>query len=428
MRTKKFLILICLVLLVSISLVAKPTVTLKLVVRSWTKDIIDWATERVQENHPDLNIVVDASFYEYNETRTQLAMRLSRREPIDIMQLDHIWLGEFKNMIKQLDIDDLWGYYNFLPPFREICQRYADPGKTLGFYFSTDLRLIYWNKKLMEELGITNVEIKTWEDVKKYAMLVKEKEDLLPEGVKPVGFMAGPTEHTNSRWYNYLWSAGGDILTPDGKKAAFNSEAGVRALEFYGWFLKNGLVEPADVLSPSSGAVYDESFLKGKFVISLGNGEWLGTWTIYDIGMPLEDFNNTFDAAIIPAPASGGEPGACVAGGYLFSISKFSKNVDLAKEFLWYLTGPIGWNDNSGTKKDGVVTIYSALNTLSSMPFADEIKTALNHAHFRPTIPEYSKISEIIRSAIQEYVMNYNKVSAKEVLDKAAAKVNKILK
>jgi len=74
------------------------------------------------------------------------------------------------------------------------------------------------------------------------------------------------------------------------------------------------------------------------------------------------------------------------------------------------------------------VTIYSALNTLSSMPFADEIKTALNHAHFRPTIPEYSKISEIIRSAIQEYVMNYNKVSAKEVLDKAAAKVNKILK
>ena len=102
----------------------------------------------------------------------------------------------------------------------------------------------------------------------------------------------------------------------DGKKAAFNSEAGVRALEFYGWFLKNGLVEPADVLSPSSGAVYDESFLKGKFVISLGNGEWLGTWTIYDIGMPLEDFNNTFDAAIIPAPASGGEPGACVAGGY----------------------------------------------------------------------------------------------------------------
>ena len=27
-----------------------------------------------------------------------------------------------------------------------------------------------------------------------------------------------------------LWEAGGDILTPDNKKAAFNSPAGVRAL------------------------------------------------------------------------------------------------------------------------------------------------------------------------------------------------------
>ena len=70
----------------------------------------------------------------------------------------------------------------------------------------------------------------------------------------------------------------------------------------------------------------------------------------------------------------------------------------------------------------------SALSTIDNLPYADLIKQAVEHARFRPTIPEYPKIAEVIRDTIQNYVMNYNKVSAKDVLEKGAKQVKNILK
>ncbi len=421
-----FLVVLIVALLVSGVAVAKKKVVLNVVTRTWAKEMIAYATKRLQENHPDLDIVVDAKFYEYQDTRTQLAMRLARREPIDVMTVDHIWLGEFKDLMMPIDIKKIPNYDEWIPAFRKLMEKYAPKGYTLGLYGGTDVRLIFWNKEYMKKIGIDKVYIKTWEDVKAYAQIIKSNLDKLPEGVKPVGFMAGSTEHTNSRWYDYLWSAGGDILTPDEKRAAFNGEAGVKALEFYGWFLKNGMVDPEDVLSPKNGEVYDQAFLNGKFVISLGNGHWLGDTTARNVGMTHEEFVKKFGAALIPAPAEGGERGTSVAGGYVWGISKFSKHPDLALEFIYYLTGPDDWNVE-GTGKYGIPTVKSALNTIDNLPYADLIKEALEHARFRPTIPEYPKIAEVIRDAIQKYVMNYKTVSAKQILDEAAEKVNEIL-
>jgi multiple sugar transport system substrate-binding protein len=424
-----FVIFILLAVMLTTCLVAKEKVVLKSVGRTWAKENLEWAAEKLQENHPELDIVLDSSVYEYNECRTQLAMRLSRGEKIDIMIIDNIWLSEFSGMMRQFDTATLSGYDDIIPAFKVILEKYAGPGKTLGYYYSTDDRLIYWNKAVMEKLGITDVKIETWDDVKKYATMIKEKEDQLEPGVKPVGFMAGATEHTNSRWYDLLWSAGGDILTPDSKEAIFNGEAGVDALEFYGWFLKNGMVTPEDVLSPASGEVYDQAFVNGKFVISLGNGEWIGTSTIQNVGMSAEQFSNDFGAALIPAPTADGERGTSVAGGYIYGVSKFAEHPELAIEFIGYLCGPEGWNDpTSSSKKSGIPTVKSALHTIDSIPFSTEIKEALEHARFRPTIQEYSKISDVIRSAIQEYVLNYETTSAKTILDNAAEKVNAILK
>lgn len=427
MKKVWFLLTVTLVLVLIVGTIgfAKQKVTLKVISRTWAKEEIEWAWKKLQENHPELDITVEYYLYEYNETRTQLAIRLSRKEPIDVITVDHIWIGEFKDMIMQIDTSKIKDYDDWLPSFKALMEKYAEKGKTLGLYAGTDIRLIFWNKELMKKLGIENVKIETWDDVKRYAKMIKEKEHLLPEGVKPVGFMAGSSEHTNSRWYNYLWAAGGDILSKDEKKAIFNEKPGIEALEFYGWFLKNGMVSPEDVLSPPNGAVYDEACLNGKFVISLGNGHWLGTTTAKNVGMTQEEFVEKFGAALIPAP-EGGERGTTVAGGYIWCITKFSKNPDLALEFIYYITGPEGWNVK-GTGKSGIPTVKSALHTIDNLPYADLIKEALKHARFRPTIPEYPKIAEIIRDAIQEYVMNYDRISAKEVLDRAAKKVNEIL-
>ncbi|RKX55709.1 MAG: hypothetical protein DRP50_02070 [Thermotoga sp.] len=428
MKKRLFVVLlISLLIMISQVGIAKEKVVLRVVSRTWAKDVINWATQKLKENHPELDITVNYSLYDYNECRTQLAMRLARGEPLDVITVDHIWLGQFKDMIYQIDQKEIKDYSDWVPSFRSLMEKYATKGKTLGLYAGTDVRLLFWNKELMKKLGIENVRIKTWRDVKYYALLIKLKENLLPKGAKPVGFMAGPTEHTNSRWYDYLWAAGGDILSPDETKAVFNGEAGGKALEFYGWFLKHGMLSPEDALSPTNGAVYDQACLNGKFVISLGNGHWLGDSTARDIGMSHEEFLQKFGAALIPAPDEGGERGACVAGGYLWAISKFAKHPKLAEEFIYYITGSEEWNVE-GKGKYGIPTVSSALPTIKNLPYHDLIEEALRHAHFRPTIPEYPKIAQIIRDAIQKYVMNYDKMSAKEILDETAEKVNEILK
>ncbi len=433
MRNKTMVVIGVLVMMVSLMVstwdaqAAEKKVTIKIVSRTWAKELLAWAGNKLKENHPDLDITFDTALYEYNECRTQLGIRLARKEQIDAIILDHIWLGEFKDMVRQLDPKDIPDYDDYVPTFRALMEKYADKGKTLGLYAATDIRLIFWNKELMEKVGITDPQIATWEDVKKYAKLIKEKQDLLPQGVKPVGFMAGGTEHTNSRWYDYLWAAGGDILSPDESRAIFNQEPGVKALEFYGWFLKNGMVAPEDVLSPPNGGVYDEAFLNGKFVLSIGNGHWLGVSTAGNVGMSQEEFLQKFGAALIPAPAEVGERGATVAGGYLWCLSKFGQHPELAQELIYYITSAEGYNEK-GTGKNGIPTVKSALPTIDNIPYAGLIKEALNAAHFRPTIPEYAKISEVIRDAIQKYVLNYEKMSAQEILDEAAKKVDGMLK
>lgn len=426
---KRFLVLVLVITMVlTTGLMAKEKVVLKSIGRTWAKQTLEWAAEKLQANHPELEIVLDSTVYEYNECRTQLAMRLSRGEAIDVMIVDHIWLGEFNKMMMQFDTNTLNEYNDYIESFSGLLEKYAEPGKTLGYYYGTDVRLVYWNKALMSKLGINDVKIETWDDVKNYATMIKEKEALLDDGVRPVGFMAGGSEHTNSRWYNYLWAAGGELLTPDEKHAAFNSDAGIKALEFYGWFLENGMVTPEDVLSPASGAVYEEAFINGKFVISLGNGQWLGTTTLQNVGMSKEDFLRDFGAAIIPAPADGGSRGTTVAGGYMYGVSKFAKHPELAVEFISYVCGADGWNDsNSTSNKNGTPTVKKALHTIDEIPFNEYIKEALDAARFRPTIKEYSKISDIIRSSIQEYVLNYKTTTAKTILDEAAKKVNKVL-
>lgn len=401
-------------------------VNLVIVSRAWAKDQINWATEQLKKKHPDLDINVNVSLYEYDQTRQQLAIKLSRKEAIDVMTIDHIWLGQFKDLIRPMNQSDISIYNDFIPAYRTLMNSYAPAGKTMGMYGTTDVRLLFWNKDLMKKVGIDNVQINTWDDVKNYAKRVKANIGNLPSGVSPVGFMAGGSEHTNSRWYDYLWTAKGDILSKDFSRATFNQQPGVDALEFYGWFLKNGMTLPAATLSPANGEVYDQAFLNGNFVISLGNGQWLGTTTAANVGLNKEQFLNKFGAALIPAPASGGQRGATVAGGYVWSVSKFSKNPELAKEFIELITGPHGYNV-AGTGKTGIPTVTSALSTIDDLPDAALVKSALKQAHFRPTTPSYPKIAQVIRDAIQDYVENYQTKTAKAVLDDAATKVDSIL-
>src|SRR4029079_15440341 len=102
----------------------------------------------------------------------------------------------------------------------------------------------------------------TWDEFKKAVVAIKEKTGQFGYGYDGKGVQA-------FRYFGFfLWNAGGDFFTADGK-AAFNSDAGVKALAFLVDLAKTGATP-----DPSGSGIeaLEPMFLAGRLaMIAAGN-------------------------------------------------------------------------------------------------------------------------------------------------------------
>ncbi|HEY2670436.1 MAG TPA: sugar ABC transporter substrate-binding protein [Rugosimonospora sp.] len=91
------------------------------------------------------------------------------------------------------------------------------------------------NKKVMAAAGITQTPA-SWDDMLAIAPALKAKGYYLTE------YEADPAQTLNLTFYPLLWEAGGEVLSPDGKSAAFNSPAGVATLSYLKQLVDGGYV------------------------------------------------------------------------------------------------------------------------------------------------------------------------------------------
>lgn len=122
-------------------------------------------------------------------------------------------------------------------------------GKLYGVPLLMSATTLVVNKKAMKAAGITRAP-KTWDDVLADAPKLKRA------GYYTTEYLASPEQTLNLTFYPLLWQAGGRVLSPDGKKAAFNSEAGLSALTFVKKLVDGGYV-PKDALTTTPKAETD---------------------------------------------------------------------------------------------------------------------------------------------------------------------------
>jgi multiple sugar transport system substrate-binding protein len=101
-------------------------------------------------------------------------------------------------------------------------------GKVYGVPALVDNLALVYNKKLFDAAGLaypTNTW--TWDDFRTAA------KKLTDAGRKQYGwaYVADGSEDTTWRWLAMFWQAGGDLVSADGKKAAFDSPAGLKATQ-----------------------------------------------------------------------------------------------------------------------------------------------------------------------------------------------------
>ncbi len=402
---------------------APKEVTLTIYARAytWNQDA-PWevAKKEIQKRHPEIKFSFVEEGFGWADLRAKFLTAAAAGNPPDVAQVDIIWVGEY---VEGGLLTDLTAKAEAWPEWSDVVDSYKEAthwkGKIYGTWLNTDVRVMAYNKKLFRKAGLDpNKPPRDWNELYDAAKAISS-----PPAYYGFGFPAMKVEATAMRFFAWLYSAGGQILNDDMTKAAFNSDAGVKALAMLVKMVEDGLT-PKSIVSGKYGDI-DNAVFQDKFAMSFMT-KTLGIAKKLIPGLTPEKFQEDFGVAAIPK-APGGE-WSTMAGGYLLSVPKGSKNPDLA----WELISIGGGADSQfqyTAARGYVPTFYSLMERGADYadvdPFFDVILAQLPYAHFRPGLPQYTEISAAIQDAVQAAVLGQN--DPKEALDAAAKKVNQLL-
>jgi multiple sugar transport system substrate-binding protein len=225
-------------------------------------------------------------------------------------------------------------------------------------------------------------------------------------------------EDTVWHWEALLWEAGGSILTPDNKQAAFDSPAGLRSLSE---LASMAVTDHSMYLDPTDSA-YANLFNSGKIGM-LVTGPWdLATFTNVHYGVQvMPSFPGT----------SGGHQTISGPDNWVI-FNNGPERVKAAEKFLLWLTAPAQVSYFSLHTGDLPIraSVEKAPGFLQGMdkalPGVGTFISNLNNVRqARPQIPTYPKISQVLGSMIVSVLLGKSQPAA--ALHSAAQQVNQIL-
>jgi multiple sugar transport system substrate-binding protein len=283
-------------------------------------------------------------------------------------------------------------------------------GKIVGIPALIDNLALVYNKKLFQQAHIPYPTANwTWGDFRAAA------KKLTNPSAKQFGwaYVNDASEDTVWRFDALLWQAGGSILTPDQKHAAFNSSAGVRAATL----LQQMATVDHSVYLDSGNDNYANLFNSGKIGM-LYTGPW-----------DLSSFPNVnYGVQILPRDVnhqtiSGPDQWVVLNNG--------SARVQAAWTFLKWFTSPaqvMKWSLATGDlpTRRSVVNLPQYQQYLAKYKGIGTFVANLNNAvQARPVLTNYNEISSAMGQAIQAVLLG--KAQPKQALDNAANSVNQIL-
>ena len=398
-------------------------VTLRIFARAytWNQDA-PWevAKAEIQRRHPDIKFTFIEEGFGWADLRSKFLTAAAGGNPPDVVQVDIIWVGEYVEGGLLMDLTDKVTAWSEWPDVVDSFKKATYwKGRSYGTWLNTDVRVMAYNKKLFRAAGLDpNKPPTDWNE-----LLAMSKKISKPPAYYGFGFPAMKVEATAMRFFAWLYSAGGQILTDDMKKAAFNSDAGVKALGMLVRMVDEGAT-PKSIVSGRYSDI-DNAVFQDKFAMAFMT-KTLGLAKKNIKGLTPEQFQKDFGAA--PIPKAPGGKNSTMSGGYLLSVPKGAKHPELA----WELVSIAGGAESQFgyTKARGYVpTFYSLMKKADAYsnkdPFFDVILSQLPYAHFRPGLPQYTEISAAVQDAIQAAVLGQMKPKA--ALDAAAEKVNQLL-
>ncbi len=235
---------------------------------------------------------------------------------------------------------------------------------------------------------------------------------------------AGKDEGITGRFYEMLIAEGGQLLNDD-MSPAFNSEAGVRALNFF-----VDLYQADAVPAGTTNYVWDDLGLGFAAGAVAWNLDWAG-WAAYFNG---DDSKIGGDVGVALAPMGSGGKRTGWSGSHSFSVTKGCDNKDAAASFVTFLTSHDSQMHEarlgllptrSQVWTDVIAEFEAADNDFMVEVFSVWGESMANHAFTPPLIAEWGEISNALWPRLQAAVLG--DMTAEEALNEAAEEVTEVM-
>ena len=304
-----------------------------------------------------------------DQQRTQLVQRSEAKSgECDVMGIDIIWTAEFASQgwVKDLTPVVEQRKDQFIPSTLETANY---ENKYWALPHNSNAALLYYRTDQVPEAPTT------WEDTYK---LAAENDGLAYQGAAYEGLTCVFLE--------LLYSAGGTVISEDGKSSTIDSQQTRDTLDF----MVNGIKDGA-----ASKAVVTAMEEQSRRTFESGDATFMRNWPYAYATGQKSKIKGKFD--ITTLPGFQGKPGAGVLGGTNLAISEYTKNPGGALAVLNYFTGEVGQRlIGEGATPPATVAAYDVKSVRSSIGLPDEIKDAVGKAKPRPVSPVYPQISQAI--------------------------------
>ncbi len=270
---------------------------------------------RFQKEYPNVTIVKSDWHYNVDE----IGVKMAANEAPTFFNTFATEAGFLVQRGWAADITDLWNKYQFKDDINPTLQnQFVKDGKVFGIVQNGYSTSTVVNKKLLEAKSVAAPSYDwTWDDMLNTAKAVADPK----KGVAGIAPM-GKGNESGWNWTNFLFEAGGQIQTTDGGKvtAAFNSDAAVKALQFYQKLRWEANAIPKDWALGWGDAV--GAFAQGRTAMVIAGAEGVLDQALNQGGMKPED------VATYPMPAAeaGGKHSGILGGDYLVINPNASKD------------------------------------------------------------------------------------------------------
>jgi len=372
-------------------------------------ETIQALVDRYNAEHPDVQI--ENVFVGWDELLPKLQLAVTGGDTPDLAAADMVWMPYLATSGALAPLDsfveasgaDLEDFYSALLAVNTY------DGQLHGLPVSTNNLELFINSDLFEAAGLDPAApLATWTELQDAAVQCANPE----QGVIGIELYTQPGEGLTWQFQVYLWQAGGEFLNEDLTAAAFNSEAGLQALNYW-----------LDLIDSGAYTLSDWGLFGQGQACMVMDGSWM-------VGIWAETAPFAWTTASMPSPEDG-QPATNMGGEHIFIMTDDEAKQQAAWDFINWFTSTevqLEWDQETGFMpiRDSVATDEGYRAWIEEteprlLPFVD----MQQYAHNRPPVEQYAEISDAFSAVIERAL--YGQLSPEDALAEAEAAVNALL-